>query len=134
MEFDINITAGLVAGLAAMVPGSVIYMPSVLGKRWMKEMGFTQKDMKDSNPGKAMSLMLLTALLTGLAASAFVSTLGAINVTETLTICLLLAWFPVSVNLSQVFFEKRSWALCGINVLNHVATFGVIGVVLGLFL
>ena len=134
MNFDINVTAGLVAGLAAMVPGSIIYLPGVLGKRWMKEIGLTEKDMKGNNPGKAMTMMLLTALISGLIASLFVSSLGASNIIEALDVCLLLVWFPISVNLSQVFFERRSWGLCGISALNHFLTFAVIGVVLGLFL
>ena len=134
MNFDINVAAGLVAGVAAMVPGSVIYAPGVLGKRWMKEIGLTEKQVKESNPAKAMTMMLLTALVTALIASLVVSTVGASTVIEALDVCLLLAWFPISVNLSQVFFERRSWALCGISVLNHVLTFAVIGIVLGLFL
>lgn len=134
MNFDINLAAGLLAGVAAMIPGSVIYSPPVLGKRWMKEIGMSEKDMKAGSPGKAMVMMLVTALVTGLAASIVVSTMGAEGVADALKVCLLLVWFPISVNLSQVFFEKRSWALFEISALNHILTFLVIGIVLGLFL
>ena len=134
MNLDINLAAGLAAGVAAMIPGSIIYAPGVLGKRWMKEIGMAEKQMKDSNPAKAMIMMFLTALISGLVASLFVTSLIPHTMIDAVDICLLLAWFPISVNLSQVFFERRSWALCGINVLNHVLTFVVIGVVLGLFL
>lgn len=134
MELDINLAAGLVAGVAAMVPGSVIYAPQVLGKRWQKEVGLSDKQIREGSPAKSMIMMLLAALVSGLIASAVVNSLGAGTVIDAINACLLLAWFPISVNLSQVFFERRSWALCGISVLNHVLTFVVIGLVLGLYL
>jgi VanZ family protein len=131
MNFDINVTAGLVAGLVAMVPGSLIYAPSSpTGKAWMREV----KTKSKYSPLQAMSLMLVASLITGLIASLFVSTTGAQTVADALDVCLLLMWFPISVNLAQTFFEGRSWSLAGIGVLNQVLTFAVIGVVLGLFL
>jgi len=134
MNLDINVTAGLVAGVAAMVPGSIIYMPSFpTGKVWMREMG-KQSQKSGFSPMQAMSMMLLTALVSGLVASAFVSTTGAESVMDALDVTLLLAWFPVSVYLSEIFFEGKNRAIAGIGILNQVVTFAVIGVVLGLFL
>lgn len=46
MNWDINVVAGLVAGVAAMVPGAIVYTPSVLGNRWMKEIGTSPEKMK----------------------------------------------------------------------------------------
>ncbi len=134
MTLDINLVAGLVAGVAAMVPGSIIYAPSVLGTRWMKEIGTTPEKMKKEggNPGKAVAMMLAVSLINGVVASVFVGTMGAETVGQSLTVCLMLAWFLVSVSLMLVFFERRSWAWFGISALSHVTTFAVIGVVLGL--
>ncbi len=130
MNFDINVIAGLVAGVAAMVPGSVIYTPSTAtGKLWMKEV----KTKSKYSPMQAMVMMLVSSLITGLIASVFVSTSGAGSVVDAVDVCLLLAWLPISVNLAQTFFEGRSWALAGVGVLNQVLTFAAIGVVLGLF-
>lgn len=53
---------------------------------------------------------------------------------DALDVCLILVWFPISVNLAQAFFEGRSAALTGIAVLNQVLTFAAVGIVLGLFL
>ncbi len=134
MNFDINVAAGLAAGVAAMVPGSIIYMPAVLGRRWMKEIGMTEKEMKEGNPGQAIAMMLVTSLINGVVASVIVATMGAETVLQALEVCMMLAWFWVSASLMLVFFERRSWALFGINSLSHVTTFAVIGIVLGLFL
>ena len=134
MNFDINVTAGLVAGLAAMLPGSILYMPSFpTGKVWMREMG-KESQKSGFSPLQAMSMMLLSSLVTGLVASVFVSTTGAETVMDAVDVCLLLAWFPIGVYLAQIFFEGKNRAIAGIGILNYVLTFAVIGVVLGLFL
>ena len=136
MNWDINWVAGLVAGVAAMVPGAVIYAPSVLGNRWMKEIGTTPEKMKAAggDAGKAMSMMLLTSLVNGLVASVAVSLSGAKTVSEAMAVAMVLAWFWVSASLMLVFFEMRSRAWFWISALSHVLTAAVIGLVLGLFL
>jgi hypothetical protein len=134
MNFDVNVAAGLVAGVAAMIPGSIIYAPGVLGKRWMQEIGTSPEKQKAAggSPAKAVGMMLVTSLINGLAAALFVGTMGAEGVGQALEVCLILSWFLVSASLAIVFFEQRSWAWFGISALSHVTTFAVIGVVLGL--
>lgn len=134
MNFDIDIVAGLVAGLAAMIPGSIIYAPSFpTGKIWMKEMG-KQSKKSSFSPAQAVLMMLLTSLISGLVASVFVSTTGASSIMDALDVTLILVWFPVSVYLAEIFFEGKNRAIAGIGILNQVLTFAVIGIVLGLFL
>lgn len=135
MNFDINWVAGLVAGIAAMVPGSVIYAPGVLGNRWMKEIGTTPEKMKASggNPGLAVFKMLVVSLINGLVASFIVWSAGAKTFGDAFLITLAIGWFWVASNLMLVFFENRSKAWFGITALSHILTAAVIGVVLGLF-
>ncbi len=135
MNFDINVAAGLVAGVAAMVPGSIVYAPSVLGRRWMKEIGVTEKELKaQGGQGQAIGMMLLASLINGLVASTFVVTINASGVGEALEVCLLLSWFLIGASMMLVFFERRSTAWFGITALNHLLTFAVIGIVLGLMI
>ena len=136
MTWDINVVAGLVAGVAAMVPGAVIYTPKVLGNQWMKEIGTTPAKMKASgaDPNKAVSMMFVTSLVNGLVASLVVSTIGAETIGEALAVSLALGWFLVSASLMLVFFENRSWKWFQISALSHILTFAVIGLTLGLFL
>lgn len=137
MDFDINWVAGLVAGVAAMVPGSIIYSPGVLGNRWMKEIGTTPEKMRAAgagSPGAAIAKMLVTSLINGLVASLIVTTAGAQDLVQALLLSLAIGWFLVSASLSLVFFENRSTAWFGISALSHITTFAVIGVVLGLFI
>lgn len=135
MNFDINIVAGLAAGVAAMVPGAIIYTPGVLGNRWMKEIGTTKEEIDAAGGGgSAVAMMLVTSLVNGLVASVVASLAGADSVKDGLIIGMILAWFMVSANLMLVFFERRSWAWLWITSLSHVLTFAVIGLVIGLFL
>lgn len=135
MSFDINWVAGLAAGVAAMVPGWIIYMPQVLGNRWMKEIGTSPAKMKASgaDPGAAVAKMFVISLVNGLVASAVVWSVGATTFSEAFLLSLALGWFWVSASLMLVFFENRSNAWFGISALSHVLTAAVIGVVLGLF-
>ncbi len=135
MSFDINWVAGLVAGVAAMIPGSIIYAPGVLGKRWMKEIGTTPEKMKASgaSPTESVIKMFSASLLNGLVASMVVSTAGASTFSDAFILTMALGWFWVSASLMIVFFENRSRTWLGISVLSHILTAGVIGVVLGLF-
>ena len=135
MDFDINWVAGLVAGVAAMIPGWVIYAPPVLGNRWMKEIGTSPEKMKASgaNPATAVAKMFVFSLLNGLVASFVVFSSGAQTFTDALYISLALGWFWVSASAMLVFFENRSRAWFGISALSHILTAVVIGVVLGLF-
>ena len=131
MNWDINVVAGLVAGVAAMIPGAVIYAPSVLGKAWMKEIN--HKPGEGGSPAAAVSKMFVTSLVSGVVASLLVWSAGANNMADAIYISLILGWFWVSASLMLVFFENRSWKWFQISALSHVLTALVIGVVLGLF-
>lgn len=132
MEFDINIIAGLVAGVAAMVPGAIIYSPSLpTGKQWMKEV--KHKPGQGGSPSAAIAKMFVTSLVNGLVASFVVFSAGAASIGDALILSLALGWFWVSASLMLVFFENRSWKWLEISALSHILTAAVIGVVLGLF-
>lgn len=131
MEWDVNVVAGLVAGVAAMVPGAFIYDPRVLGTAWMKEI-----DHKTGQgaAGEAVAKMFVTSLINGLVASALVSLTGAATVGEAVAVSMIVAWFWISASAMLVFFEGRSWKWFQISALSHVLTAAVIGLVLGFFL
>lgn len=137
MNFDINWVAGLVAGVAAMIPGSIIYSPAGFSKQWMKSIGMTPEKMKASgagSPGAAVGKMFVTSLVNGLVASLIVWTAGATTFADAFLLSLAIGWFLVSASLSLVFFENRNLTWFGISALSHITTFAVIGVVLGLFI
>jgi len=132
MSWDINVVAGLVAGVAAMAPGAIIYAPSVLGKQWMKEIN--HKPGQGGSPSVAVAKMFVTSLINGLVASFVVWSAGAHTFADAFLLSFVaVGWFWVSSSLMLVFFENRSWKWFQISALSHVTTAAVIGVVLGLF-
>lgn len=132
MVWDVDVVAGLVAGVAAMVPGAVIYDPRVLGTAWMKETGHKPSD--KSMASVAVAKMFVTSLINGLIGSVLINLSGAATVSEALAVMMIVAWFWLSASLMLVYFEGRSWRWFQISALSHILTAAVIGVVLGLFL
>lgn len=65
MNFDINWLAAIVSGIAAFMLGSVWYSSRLFGKPWMRAMGITLNDIKDSE--KPMGPALLASLASSLA-------------------------------------------------------------------
>jgi hypothetical protein len=133
MTFEVSLLPAIVAGVFAMVPGSIIYMPSVLGKLWMKEVGIAPKDMQGANAGKEMIYTLLTSIVTAIVLSVVIHAFNADTVAESMLVALLASWFAIGASLLTVFFERKSWRLFGITALNTAITYLVIGFVLGLF-
>ena len=132
MNWDINVAAGLVAGVAAMIPGAIIYAPSVLGNAWMKEIN--HKPGQGGSPTAAVTKMFVTSLINGLVASLIVFSAGANSFADAVRLTLLaVGWFWVSSSLMLVFFEGRSWKWFRISITSHIFTAAVIGIVLGLF-
>jgi hypothetical protein len=132
MSWDINVVAGLVAGVVAMAPGAIIYSPGVLGNAWMKEI--KHKPGEGGSPRAAVAKMFVTSLINGLMASLVVWSAGAHTFGDAFLLSLVaVGWFWISSSLMLVFFENRSWKWFQISALSHVTTAAVIGVVLGLF-
>ena len=60
--FDINWLAVLVSVIANMVIGAIWYGP-LLGKPWMKELGFTMEDIQGSPMGVPYAVAVLNSFL-----------------------------------------------------------------------
>lgn len=55
MNIEVNFTAVILAGVAAMGLGFLWYSPMVLGKQWMEERGFNAESLKKAQ--KEMGLV-----------------------------------------------------------------------------
>jgi hypothetical protein len=71
---NINLWAVLLAAVTKVVIGSFWYSPLILGKSWMDENGFTEKDFIKGHPIWLMALSsLLLAFISALAMSYFIT-------------------------------------------------------------
>ena len=138
MVFDVNWVAGLVAGVAAMVPGAIIYSPAGFARQWAKSIGKDfdkmQKEGSKKDAQMAVGKQFVTSLVNGLAAAVLVGLTQAETVADTLVVTSILTWFWISASLMLVYFENRNWMWFKISALSHILTMAVIGVILGLFL
>src|ERR1044071_9140930 len=66
MDAPFNIWAVLVAALSTFLIGGLWYSPAVFGKAWMKENGFTEEGMKNSNMAKIFGTAFVLALVSSI--------------------------------------------------------------------
>ena len=60
---ELNYWAVLLASLSTFLLGCIWYSPAVFGKAWMKENGFTEEGMKNSNMVKIFGLAFVLAII-----------------------------------------------------------------------
>ena len=83
IAYSVNYLAVLVATIASFVSGFLWYGP-LFGKKWQKMMNFTEKSMKSMNltPMKAMTLGLITTLITVYVLAMFIKVAGAATLSQ----------------------------------------------------
>ncbi len=133
-EADINYLAVLLGGIAAQPLGALWYAPGVFGSRWMALRGLTPEDVQgDGRVGYVVGLLASLVVAYGLARLA--DMVDADSVGD----CIALAafvWvsFAATVQATQIAFSKtRSLALFGIEGGYQLASFLLIGAIVGAF-
>ncbi len=131
-EYSINFWAVLVAGVVYMILGAVWYSPALFGNSWMKLIGKTKEQVSaDFSPVNYL-IALVTSLLAayGIARVMFwagsTDIMGGVMISLVAGICFVLT--TMSVNDT---FEKKPAGLTFINVLYHLVSFIIMGVILG---
>lgn len=133
MNIVINYWAILGAAVAMMVVGSLWYGP-IFGKPWMKLAGISkegQKNEKGLSMPAAMALMFVCALVISDVLAHLIIATGAQTEGDALMLAFWV-WlgFIVPTFASLVLFERRSFKLYLINVLQYLVSFGAAGVIL----
>ncbi len=92
LPVDINYLAVLVCGILSMLVGAMWYGP-VFGKAWMKEVGYTEDDLKnDFSPGKTYGLAVISHICMALVLAYLIALTNASTIIEGIRISLS-AWF-----------------------------------------
>ena len=92
LPVDINYLAVVVCGIISMLIGAMWYGP-VFGKAWMKEVGYTEEDLKkDFNPGKTYGLAVVSHIFMALVLAYLLQLTNASTILESVRISLS-AWF-----------------------------------------
>lgn len=64
---NVDLVTVVVAAIAAFIVGMIWYSPALFGKKWMKTMGMSEKDMA-KNKDKMMPIMVMSLILDGVMA------------------------------------------------------------------
>jgi hypothetical protein len=139
MMVDVNYVTVLIATIAAMAVGFLWYSPVLFAKPWMKEMGLTDKSMKESQKkmGGMYALSMVFAFVTAYVLY-HVAAMGAYFYQMTGVMPALQgafwSWlgFIMPVQATDVLFGGKSWKLFFINTGYQLASVMVMGLVIGL--
>jgi hypothetical protein len=125
----LNIWAVFVAALSTFLIGGLWYSPAVFGKAWMKENGFTEESLKNSNMVKIFGLTFFLALIAAFNLAMF---MGPEDKPEMGAMWGFLAgfgWVATFIG-THYLFERKSFRLFLINAGYSIVTLTLMGVIL----
>lgn len=130
---SVNLLALLAAALASIGIGFLWYSPFVLGKPWMKVMGYTPAELKEAQKemGTGYLLSLIATIVTGFVMSQLFKWLLPDSLTTALIIGFML-WigFITPVQFTDVIFGRRPISLYLINTGYQLVSILAMGAIL----
>lgn len=129
MDAQLNIWAVLVAALSTFLIGGLWYSPAVFGKAWMKENGFTEESLKNSNFIKIFGLAFLLALVAAVNLAMFMGPEDRPGMGALWGFLAGFGWVATFVG-THYLFERRSFRLFLINAGYSIVSLTIMGVIL----
>ena len=132
--FTPNIIAILAAIVFNMLIGSLWYSPLLFGKKWMKLINFTEKDIENGmSPG-----IIITAIIIALVEGYFINVLqNAIGITSIMNSLLLgvIVWagFVATTFLNTILYENKPISLYFLNIGHYLVSFIGMSIIINLF-
>lgn len=130
MEF--NYWAILAASLSTFLLGGIWYSPAVFGKAWMKENGFTEEGMKNSNMVKIFGLAFILAIISAVNLAMFLGPEKDVIMGAVWGFAAGFGWVATFVG-THYLFERKSFKLFLINAGYSVVALMIMGVIIVLF-
>lgn len=129
MDVQLNYLAIVVAALSTFLIGGLWYSPAVFGKAWMRENGFKEEDMKNSNMVKIFGGAFVLALISAVNLAMF---MGPENDPTMGALWGFLAgagWVATFVG-THYLFERKSFTLFLINAGYSIVALTIMGVII----
>ena len=129
----INYLAVIVAALVTFLIGGLWYSPLLFDRPWRRLNALSEDQIKSSHTGLIFGLSFLAALIAAYVLALFLAG-PATDVVAGIMAGLLvgIGWVATAM-LTTFLFERRPLALWGIDAAYHVLTFGLMGLILGLW-
>jgi hypothetical protein len=129
---ELNYWAVLLASLSTFLLGGIWYSPAVFGKAWMRENGFTEEGMKNSNMVKIFGLALILALISAVNLAMFLGSEKDVVMGAVWGFAAGFGWVATFVG-THYLFERKSFTLFLINAGYSVVALTIMGVIIVLF-
>jgi hypothetical protein len=129
---ELNYWAVLLASLSTFLLGGVWYSPAVFGKAWMKENGFTEEGMKNSNMVKIFGLAFVLALISAVNLAMFLGPEKSVLMGAVWGFAAGFGWVATFVG-THYLFERKSFKLFLINAGYSVVALMIMGVIIVAF-
>ncbi|HEY3403185.1 MAG TPA: DUF1761 domain-containing protein [Ohtaekwangia sp.] len=126
----LNYWAVLVAALSTFLIGGIWYSPAVFGKAWMRENGFTEESMKNSNMVKIFGLAFFLGLIASINLAMFLGPETDVMMGAFYGFLAGFGWVATFVG-THYLFERKSFKLFLINAGYSVVAMTVMGVIIG---
>jgi len=133
---NVSFISAFVATIVSMGIGLIWYSPWVVGKLWMREMGYTPESLAEKKKGmaKKYTISFLSTFVTAYALSVVINSVFVAGFYSLVEVGLVLAMgFIVAVKLNDKVFTDMSWTLflihSGYQVLSIVGMSVVIGII-----
>ena len=128
----INYLAVLVAALSSFVIGGAWFSPIMFANAWMRENGFTEEEMKNSNMAKIFGGSFVLALIIAFNLAAFLGPEANLIWGMTAGALAGIGWVAAALGIIYLF-ERRSLKLFLINAGYQAVTFIIMGGILGIW-
>ncbi len=129
MDIQLNYLAIVAAAMSTFLIGGLWYSPAVFGKVWMRENGFTEEGMKNSNMIKIFGLAFFLALISAVNLAMFMGPENKPAMGAMWGFLAGVGWVATFVG-THYLFERRSFTLFLINAGYSVVALTVMGVIL----
>ena len=134
---NVSFLSVFIAATVSTIVGFVWYSPWVLGKPWMKEMGYTPESLaekKKNGMGKKYALSFLSSLVTAYALAVVINSVFTAEFFGLIEVGLVLGLgFVATAKFNDNLFTDGSWKLFLINTGYYVVSIVFMGFVIGLF-
>ena len=127
---SLNIWAVLVAAVSTFLIGGLWYSPALFGKVWMRENGFTEESMKNSNMAKIFGLAFFLALIASVNLAMFLGPETDAGMGAFYGFLAGFGWVATFVG-THYLFERKSFTLFLINAGYSIVALTVMGVIIG---
>jgi len=129
---SINYWAVLVAGAVYMILGSIWYSPVLFGKTWTKNIGKTKEQIKADFSPFNLLWAFIGSFIGAYGIARIMLWSGGSTIADGIKISIVVGVCFVMVTMGiNDMFEKRPCKLTMINILYHMVSFIIIGIIIG---